>query len=266
MSDHRGRVALIGFGAIGRTILHRLSEAGDGISIGAVLHRTLPRQDDAPSVSNFTSIADLLSWGPSLVVECAGHGAVRDLVPSILSEGIDVVVASVGALADAEIESRIHIAASTGGAQAILVSGAIGGIDALNAARLAGLESVEYVGRKPPRAWVGSIGEYLASSADDRTVVLFDGTAREAAKLYPKNANVTATVALSGMGFERTRVRLMADPGVDSNVHEIEAIGAFGRLALRLENAALPDNPRSSYLAALSVESAIRRHFASVVL
>jgi len=143
------------------------------------------------------------------------------------------------------------------------VSGAIGGLDALRAAACAGLHKVVYTGRKPPAAWKGSPAEALLDlSALHEPAVFYDGTATDAARDYPRNTNVTAAIALAGAGFEATRVRLVADPGIDGNVHEVQAHGASGRFSITLENLPLPDNPKTSWLAALSVEQAVRHHFA----
>ena len=94
----------------------------------------------------------------------------------------------------------------------------------------------------------------------------FDGSARDAATQYPKNANVAAAVALAGLGFDETRVLLIADPDLDENVHEIQADGDFGRFSFEIRGNALPDNPRSSALAAMSVVSSIERQIANVTL
>ena len=119
---------------------------------------------------------------------------------------------------------------------------------------MAGLNRVTYRARKPPQAWKGSEAEKrIDLAALSRPETFFQGTAREAAPRFPKNANVAATVALAGLGLDRTEVELVADPTVALNVHEVEAEGVSGRVSFRLEGRAFPDNPRSSMLTAYSV-------------
>jgi aspartate dehydrogenase len=130
----------------------------------------------------------------------------------------------------------------------------------MQAAKTGGLDEVTYIGRKPPKGWKGSPAEEkldLETLAAETTH--FKGTAREAALAYPKNANVAAAVALAGAGFEDTHVKLIADPGITANVHEVYARGAFGTFSFHIEGHALPDNPRSSALAAMSVIASINR-------
>jgi len=258
MSD---RVAAIGCGAIGMALIEALNRDPGAPSVGALLYRRVQR-NTFPDLQHFQSLAGLLAWRPSLAVECAGHAAVGEYLPPLLEAGIDVILASVGALADAAVAEKLAAAAEKGNARLVVVSGAIGGIDALRAARHAGLDQVTYVGRKPPKAWAGTpAAQSVDLEALTEATTVFEGTAREAARLYPRNANVTATVAFAGLGLDRTQVHLIADPATALNIHELDAAGAFGRLNLRLENAALPGNPRSSHLASLSLEHAVREHF-----
>ncbi|RQZ47852.1 aspartate dehydrogenase [Burkholderia sp. Bp9099] len=266
--SHAERIAVIGMGAMGRRVVASLRAGAHGNlpvagfdphGDAALLKRDL-------NVELFSTVDELLAWKPTVVVECAGHQAVEHVVAPCLERGVDAIVASVGALSSKSLRAKLHDAQLSGQSELTVVSGAIGGLDALSAARGSGIQSVRYIGRKPPRAWVGSPAEaQFELTAITEPTVIFEGSAAESARLYPKNANVTAAVALAGIGFENTVVTMMADPGVDKNVHEVEATGPFGRLVIRLENNPLPDNPRTSWLAALSIEDAILRRLQHVI-
>lgn len=259
------RIAVIGFGGMGQSLYRSLQKAGPYRIGAALVPEGLQAEATSAGLAVFHSVANLLGWTPDLVVECAGHEALAGSVSPILRAGVDVVVASVGALADQRLAGDLEASARAGGARLTIASGAVGGLDALAAARLAGLASVTYVGRKPPRAWAGTpAGEKLDLDALTEPATIYEGNARDAALLYPRNANVTASIAIAGIGFEDTRVRLVADPSVDRNVHELTVVGAFGSFSVKLENAALPSNVKTSWLAALSIEKSIRSHFDAI--
>lgn len=262
MNRPNTRIAILGLGAIGRRVLASLQSKLAPDASYAVFDKQPPA--DPPQmqrIAHFDNADALLNWKPDLAIECAGHAVVLSVVPRLLRAGVDVVLVSIGALADAELRGSLVASAGAGESRLLTVSGAIGGLDALDAARSAGLESVVYTGRKPPLAWKDTLAEGQFSLDELREpTVIFEGTAGESASLYPKNANVTAAVALAGVGFEQTRVRLIADPSSTSNVHELEAVGAFGRFSIRLENNPLPDNPKTSWLAALSIEATLRKY------
>jgi len=259
------RVAILGFGAIGRRLLNRLQHEIQPHAHYAVFDRALPATTPTEQVQAFSNLSDLLAWRPHLAIECAGHDAVASVVPSLLAAGVDVLLASVGALASPALRLRLEETSRYGGARLITVSGAIGGLDVLAAAAAGGLEVVQYIGRKPPRAWRGTLAErHLDLDRLSKPMVVFEGTAAGSARDFPQNANVTAAVALAGVGFDNTRVTLIADPDVDCNIHELEAQGAFGRLEIKLSNQPLPDNPKTSLLATLSIEAELIRYFANV--
>ena len=249
-------IAIIGCGAIGEAVAKYLSHY-DEVSVAAAIIE--PGMDDQAReiFGDATEIAytvDDLSITPDLAADCAGHPALRQHGTQILERGINLVSVSSGALADSELYEQLAAAAKQGGAQLRVVSGAIGALDALSAASVGELSNVTYRGRKPPTGWRGSPAESkldLLNLAE--AAVHFSGSARNAALEYPKNANVAASVALAGVGFDATIVELIADPNVTRNVHEIVAEGDFGRFEFRIEGKSLPDNPRSSAVTAMSV-------------
>jgi aspartate dehydrogenase len=248
-------VGIIGKGAIARYVQQALVARGH--TIGALLLRTSPDRraaEPGDDITRVVSVADL-PQGLDCMLDCAGHGALRQHGAGILRRGVDLVTLSVGALADAALYKDLARAAGDGRTNLYLASGAIGALDCLRAARAGNLASVTYIGRKPPIGWKGSAAEHRLDldALESGAQVHFDGTAGDAAREYPKNANVAAAVALAGLGFEKTRVRLIADADVTENIHVVEASGDFGRFEFEIRGRALPDNPRSSALAAMSV-------------
>jgi len=263
------RILLIGYGAIGQYVYNAIS-ASTHSSIESVLCRH-GREEPARAAlgEQVTCISDLADIDASidLAVECAGHSAMISYSPTLLRRGIDVIGVSNGAMSDAAVATIIEQAAIESGSTLQLLSGAIGGIDTLTAAKHAGLTSVRYRGIKPPQGWKGSVAEKTVDlEAIEQPVIHFNGTAREAASAYPKNANVAATVALAGVGLDNTMVELVADPALTANRHEIEAVGTFGEFSFVIEGSALPGNPRSSALTAMSVVQAIERRNTSLLI
>jgi aspartate dehydrogenase len=211
--------------------------------------------------------AALVADRPDLVVECAGHGAAKAHVPAVLRAGIDVVLVSVGALADRELEGSLRAAATEGGSRLILPAGAVGAIDLLAALGAAGELSVRYRGTKPPAAWAGTpAAELLDLAALKEPKVFFTGNAREAATAYPKNANVAATLALAGAGFEATEVELMADPSAPGNVHEYSVASPLANYTIRIENTPSAGNAKTSATTILSVLREIRNRLGPVAI
>lgn len=242
------RIAIIGKGAIAGYVTHQIEAAPDITLAPPVLRQAHP--------GAVTNVADLPPI--DLLIDCAGHAGLAAHGASALALGIDVLTLSLGALADDALATSLTEAATKGGATLHLASGAIGALDALRAARVGGLQAVSYIGRKPPAGWRGSPAEDaldLDNVAEAATH--FDGSARDAALRYPKNANVAAAVALAGIGFDATHVALIADPQATGNAHEITASGAFGHLKFQITGNSLPENPRSSALAAMSAVAAI---------
>jgi aspartate dehydrogenase len=263
------RTLLIGCGAMGRTIAAGIAD-DPRIRITHVLEQAAfakaVQEKLGASVKVIASL-DEFDGAIDCAVECAGHEAVKAHVPAVLKRGIDVILVSMGSLAEPGLPEMLEAAAAAGGAQLMLVPGAVAGIDALAAAKPYGLDEVLYTGRKPPIGWKDTPAEKVVNlDRLEKAATIFEGTAREAARTYPKNANVAATIGIAGLGLDRTRVRLIADPGVDRNVHSLRAEGTFGLLEMTIANKPLADNPKTSALAAYSAVRALRNRAAALVI
>lgn len=255
------RFAVIGFGAIAEEIVRCLETLGETDALLGALVRA-PRlagaqRQAAGRFAVVDSAGALLDLEPEVVVECAGHGAVREFGARVLERGTDLMCSSVGVLADGALAAELARAAKPP-AQLLIPSGAIAGIDGLLAARTAGLRRVTYTSVKPPAAWKGTPAESkLAGAALRQRTTFFEGTAREAAMQYPQNVNVGATVAFAGLGLDRTIVKLVSDPDASGPLGLIEADGDFG--AFRFEILAYASrNPKTSTLTAHSIVMALR--------
>lgn len=259
------RFGLIGYGAIGRLLVEEVlaGKAGD-VELTAVLLRPGREEARLPVVH---TVKELRAAGATVVVEAAGEEAVAAYGLEILTSGIELAIASAGALSQPELIHQLQGAAREAGSRLVLPAGAIGAIDALSSMRLAGLRSVLYRGIKPPSAWAGSRAAELCDL--NRLEVreqFFHGTAREAAAAFPKNANVAAIVGLAGLGLDETCVELVADPHVAGNRHEIEADGATGRFRYCVEGHPSKDNPRTSLLTVYSLLRYLANREAAIVI
>lgn len=267
------RIGLIGLGGMGKVVVASLQDdksISENEIIGAIVAPEdvfQARQQNKFELPVLDDIHALLALQPDVIAECAGHNAVRQYGEQILLAGIKLVVISIGVLADKELYDRLHAAAKAGSTSMLLPAGAVGGIDALGAARLAGLRRVTYRARKPAMAWSGTPAEDKLNLAELAAAECFyRGSAREAALTYPKNSNVAATVALAGLGFDDTRVELIADPAATENIHEIAVDADSGAFQIQLSGRPLADSPKTSALAAYSVVKCLRDLDAAIII
>lgn len=259
-------VALLGGGTIARLVLERAAAGGlPGVRLAGLVGRTAGSKGAGLArefgVSYFVGIEPLLERRPDAVVEAASHEAVRQHVVPLLRAGISVIVLSAGALADRTLHEAVEGAARAGGARLLVPSGGIGGLDALNAACVAGVDEVSIQVAKPPAAWKGiPFVERLGICLDSLQAecVLFEGTARDGVPHFPQNVNIAAVLSLAGIGMDRTRLRVVADPSLKLNTHTIQVAGPTGRFTVVLENVPTPDNPKTSWLACCSAVDALR--------
>ena len=261
------RVVFVGWGSIARATVGLLGDAP--IRVVAVAERRgTPAPPDLPAGARLLiDPDDLAELQSDVVVEAAGRDAVGPWGRAALGSGADLVVSSTSALADEALRAELEGLAVENGARVVVQPGALGGVDALSAARAMGIDDVEHRIVKPPGAWLGTPAEEGHDLGSlDEPVEIFRGTASEAASSFPLNANVAMTTALAGIGPERTKVTLVADPAATGNRHEISATGDFGRLAVTIDNQPLPDNPKTSAMAALNLARCLRNRVEPFVI
>jgi aspartate dehydrogenase len=248
----RLKIALIGYGAISQTLFDLFREKKPDIDIIGVLVRPGRAKETQKKVGRKVAVVEtlkaLLKLKPDVVVEAASQQAVRDWGETILKKGIDLMVIATGAYGDPKLYKK-HIKAAE-------KRGAIAGLDGLLAMRLGKLERVKYVSIKPPHAWSGTPAEteFDLPSIKEPTVI-FRGKPADAGRLYPKNANLAVTVALCGAGLQHTDIELVADPTLPAgtNASRLEVVSDSGELKMERLGLAMPDNPKTGVLTALTM-------------
>ncbi|RZS78956.1 aspartate dehydrogenase [Pigmentiphaga kullae] len=258
---NRPTIAVIGLGGIARGLLDAL--AGEACAdVRNVVVRAGKEGEAAASLpSSIEPVGDIASLARDvdLVIEAAGQGAVAQYGADVLRSGRHFALVSAGALADDGLLRTLKEEAVRAGRRLHLISGAIGGLDALATARAAGAVEVRYTGIKPPRAWLGTPAEQACDlHALAAPAVVFEGSAREVARRYPQNANVAATVALAGAGLDATRVTLIADPAATRNGHRVEARGVLGEFRFDTQAEPSAANPKTSASTACSILAYLR--------
>ena len=243
-------VAVGGFGAVGRTVATRLDEATiPGLRLAAVSARDAARA--GRTVARFhrpvpvLSLVDLAGVA-DVVVECAPAAVLREVAEPALRAGRKLIVISVGALLSAP--DLVDLARAHG-AQIIVPSGAILGLDAVTAAAEGEIRSVRMVTRKPVRGLEGL----------REPVRVFEGSARDGAAGFPANVNVAAALGLAGIGPEHTRLEIWADPALTRNTHRIEVEADSASFSMTIANVPSEENPRTGRITALSVLAALRK-------
>jgi aspartate dehydrogenase len=231
------KVGLIGCGAIGTVLaeaIERKLVVCDELvvfDVDAAKAQKLKDTLDFP-VKIVANVDQLLDAKPKVVVEAASQQAVKEYYNKFLAANVDLIIMSTGALLSLNIEnSRVHFS-----------SGAIGGLDALSCAALAGIDEVTLTSRKNPKA---------LGKTNTQEAIIYQGTAEEAAKMFPREMNVAATLALT-VKPKKVNVKVISDPVVKRNTHEIQVNWRFGEMTLRFANDPHPDNPHTSALAAWS--------------
>jgi len=183
------------------------------------------------------------------VLEAASQEAVKLYGKKALESGKNMIIMSVGAFTDSALFQEMRQTADRKGLKIHIPSGAVAGIDGLKSAKFGGIEEVTLTTRKNPKS--------LGIDAKEETI-LYEGPAREGIKRFPKNVNVASTISLAGVGLDKTRLKLIADPKTDKNIHLLNVKGGFGEFSVKIENVPSPENPRTSHLAVISAIATLK--------
>ncbi len=261
-------VGIIGCGTIARVICEAIRDEIPQMSMEGVYdidrdksiglaNRISPPAKIVNNVEELLSLADL-------IIESASQEACKKWVRPIVEKGKDILVMSVGGLLE---QLEVFEIAGKHSAHIYIPSGAISGIDGLKAMRLAGISNVTLTTRKPLSGLMGAAGVIQRGiNLNELTepTIIFIGSVLEAIKAFPANINVAATLSLAGIGPERTEVKIIADPTITHNIHEILIEGKAGKIHTICENLPSPFNPKTSFLAALSAIAVLKDVVASV--
>ncbi len=259
------RIAIAGFGAIGRAVSGRLTTGIDGVRLTAIGVRDPARaRPDLPPGVVATSLAGLADHA-DIIVECAPAALLPAIAEPALRAGRTLVVLSCGALLE---QTHLVDLARAHGGRIVVPTGALLGLDAVAAATEGEIHTIRMITRKPPSGLVGA--PYLVEHGIELAGLtaplrVFEGTAREAARGFPANLNVAVALSLAGIGPDRTRLEIWADPGVTRNTHTIELDADSARLSMRIENVP-SENPKTGRITALSVIALLRKMRSSLAV
>jgi aspartate dehydrogenase len=255
------RVALAGFGAIGGAVARRLDQGVPGLRLAALSARDLERA--RARLAGFARPVmvlglEQLAEQAEVVVECAPAAVFRKVALPAIRAGRIFMPVSVGQLL--EHADLVDLAAQSG-ARIIVPTGALLGLDAVRAAAEGAIRSVTMVTRKPPRGLIGApylVQHGIVLDRLSAPLKVFEGSAREGARGFPANVNVAAALSLAGIGPDRTRLEIWADPGLERNTHRIVVEADSARFEMQIENLPSAENPRTGRITALSVIAALR--------
>lgn len=268
-SKTKVRVGILGCGAIGSRIARSIRTECEGLASVSALYDINPSKavnlaKHLPYKNIVQNSYDQLLDHCDLVVEAVNAPDTHALVRRALLAKKDILVMSVGKLLNGE---NILKLAQKQNCHLLIPSGAIAGIDAIKAARLGKIQQITLTTRKPVYGFADNAyiqQKRINLSQINKETVLFEGNVKQAVDCFPQNINVAATIALASSAKDRLRIRITTSPEFKVNSHEIDVVGAFGRLVTKTENVVCPDNPKTSYLAVLSAIVTLKQYLGQV--
>lgn len=255
------KVGIAGFGTIGRVVGRALDEGIEGLELDAVCSRNQAKA--AENMKDYERPADVvdpeeLARRCEVVVECVPKSAFMEIATPALEAGRTLVtVSGAGILANPEV---IDLARARGG-RIVLATGALLGLDAVRAAAEGVIHDVRMITSKPPNALLGApylVENDISVEGLNEPKKVFEGTAREGAAGFPANVNVAAALGLAGVGPDKTRLEIWADPTIERNTHLIKVEADSARFELKIENVQSEENPGTGKITALSVIACLR--------
>ena len=248
------KVGIAGMGAIGSAVARALTKGIEGYTLHAASDITPSDEFDIPYMD-----FDPLCQECDLIIEALSPNAVPELIENVNRHEKDMIlISSCTAVLYPEILSRNKNKKG----RIIIPSGALTSLDGVSALKQMGIKSARIATTKKPKGFAGA--PYIIENSIDLDTIttkekIFSGNAIAAAKAFPANINVAATLSLAGIGAENTQVEIWADPEIPGNTHEIEVIGEFSKITAKVENTPDPANPKSSMLAAQSIVSVLKK-------
>ncbi|MCL2687997.1 MAG: aspartate dehydrogenase [Methanobrevibacter sp.] len=236
-------VGIIGCGAIANIIVNNFLSKSDGITIKYFYDHDIEKAENLATIADGIAVLDIDNMinNVDVVLEAASPISVETYALKTLSNGKDIIIMSVGALMNNELREKMIETATKNNAKIFAPSGAIVGLDGIKAASIGKIKKATLTTHKPPKS--------LGKDTDEEEV-LFEGKASEAVKMFPVNINVAAALSIAcNMDVD---VKIIVDPKVNKNVHEVDVEGDFGRFKTRTENLPCEVNPKTSMLAAYS--------------
>jgi aspartate dehydrogenase len=264
------KIGIVGCGAIGsslaRSIVSEFSKNADLVSIyDTDMAKTYNLSSSLGTKKIVALTLEDLIGDADLVIEATSLDASFGIAQKTISASKDIIILSVGGIL--ERLQELKTLAEEKGARMFIPSGAICGIDGVKAASCVKINRVLLTTKKPPKAFLGSpyvLKRRIRLDNISEDTVIFEGNANMAIRAFPQNINVAATLSIAGIGPEKTIVRIIASPHITKNIHEIEIDSEAGNIFVRTENIPHPDNPKTSYLAALSALQTLRQIMSSV--
>ncbi|RQW80011.1 MAG: aspartate dehydrogenase [Methanothrix sp.] len=257
------KIGLVGCGAIGSEIARAIDNGRISADLVAICDHNpetakslIDRLEKKPIKAKLEELVSL----SDVVVEAASQRAVPAIARAALAKGKNLMIMSVGALMDGDFFQEVQDLASKNNSRVFLPSGAIAGLDGLKSASIGTIERISLTTTKNPKGLEGApyiLLQKIDLRALTQAAVVFEGAASEAVRGFPANVNVAATLSLAARGVP-VHVKIVADPNIHVNRHEIVVEGEFGKIFTKVENVPSPSNPKTSYLAALSAIATLR--------